>query len=217
MNRICSFTSVLLMTIVFNSGFCNAEVKSTNNNKATNSVLLNFDNTPNGELPAGAQVFTGSWAVRAVKGAPSAPKALCQSGRADYPAIALGGKTYSDVQILTSFKPISGKEDQAAGIIFRVLDEENYYILRANALEKNVVLFKYVKGKRISLKETSVKVVKGAWQDLRVEIKGTLIRGYLGGKLVIEATDATFKSGKVGLWTKADSQTCFDNVLILAH
>ena len=206
-----------MMIILVNSGVCQAKEKPHTKGKISNSALFNFDNIPNGKLPAGAQAFSGTWGVRTEKGAPSAPKALCQTGKAEYPALILKDKAYSDVQILTSFKPISGKEDQAAGIIFRVLDKDNYYILRANALENNIILFKYENGKRSSIKEANVKIAKGVWQNLRVDAKGSLIRGYLEGKLVVEATDTAFNSGNVGLWTKADSQSCFDNVLIISY
>jgi len=217
MNRLNSFLSVLTATILLTGSFCHAEEKSGKVMKATNNFHWNFDDIATGKLPAGAEVFTGMWAVSAEHGAPSAPNALCQRGVADYPAIVLGNKVYADLEVSTSFKPISGREDQAAGIIFRVQDRDNYYILRANALEDNVIIFKYVKGRRSSIQEGRINVSKGAWQELGVDVKGALIRGYLNGKLVVEATDNTFKSGKIGLWTKADSQTCFDNVSIAAQ
>jgi len=112
----------------------------------------------------------------------------------------------------TSFKPISGEEDQAAGLIFRVQDAGNYYIVRANALEDNVAIFKYVNGRRSELASESTAIEPGRWQELRVEVTGDNIRALLGKKEVVEATDDEFTSGRVGLWTKADSVTCFDNV-----
>jgi len=114
------------------------------------------------------------------------------------------------------FKPLSGKNDQAAGIIFRIQDANNYYILRANALEDNVIFFRYGSGSRTTLKEASAKVPSGQWQELRVEATGNQFRGYLNDQMVVETTDDAYKAGKVGLWTKADSVTCFDNVKISA-
>lgn len=213
MNRRTIFACVFIM--MMNIGLCYAQEKPVMKDSADSQVQWNFDNTQSGKLPAGAQIFTGTWAVRAEHGAPSAPNVLCQNGIADYPAIVLGSRVYSDVTVYTSFKPISGKEDMAAGIIFRVQDKDNYYILRANALEDNVILFKYVKGRRSSIKEGNIKVAKGVWQELRVEAKDSHILGYLNGTLIVDATDSTFKSGKLGLWTKADSQTCFDNFSIV--
>lgn len=171
-----------------------------------------FDGDRSGGLPTGARVFGGTWVVRAEAGAPSPPHALCQTATAPFPALALGDSIFSDVTVSTRFLPISGNEDRAAGIIFRVQDEDNFYIVRANALEDNVNIYKYVNGSRRSIQEGSAKVVSGRWQELRVEVRGDAIRGYLNGVLVVEGRDDTFKAGKIGLWTKADSVTCFDDV-----
>ncbi|MBI3661113.1 hypothetical protein HY230_11680, partial [Candidatus Acetothermia bacterium] len=158
-----------------------------------------FDMDPVGGLPQGAQVFNGNWAVRAEPDAPSLPNALCQTATAEFPALMLGNTVYGDLVMATRFKPISGNTDQAAGIIFRVQDKDNYYILRANALENNVVIFKYAGGQRSSIKEGSAKIISGQWQELKVEVTGSQIRGYLNCQLVVEATDGTYKAGEVGL------------------
>jgi plastocyanin len=174
----------------------------------------NFDNDPPGSLPSGAEAFSGSWTVRPETDAPSKPNALCQVGNAEFPALALSGTVYGDVTMTVRFKPISGRTDQAAGIIFRVQDKDNYYILRANALEANVNLYKYAGGRRSGIKDGSAKVAAGEWQELRLEIVGDRIKGYLDQQLVVEAADGTYKAGRVGLWTKADSVTCFDDVRV---
>ena len=174
-----------------------------------------FDTERAGKLPAGAKIFSGKWAVRTEPDAPGSPNVLCQSGYADYPALSLSDTVYTDVNVTTHFKPVSGNSDQAAGIIFRIQDKDNYYIVRANALEDNVNIYKYVGGWRRAVQESSAKVSSGTWQELRVEVKGNHIRGFLNGKQVVEAIDNTFKAGKIGLWTKADSVTCFDNVQVI--
>lgn len=97
-------------------------------------------------------MFSGQWAVRAEPDAPSPPNALCQTGQADYPAIGLDAHAYTDLSLTARFKPISGKEDQAAGLIFRVQDKDNYYIARGNALEDNLILFVYISARRSQLK-----------------------------------------------------------------
>ena len=134
----------------------------------------------------------------------------------DFPAVRLGAKVYADLVASVRFKPVSGKDDRAAGIIFRVQDRDNYYILRANALEDNVILFRYASGSRSTIKEGSAKVPSGQWQELRVEAEGTRFRGFLDGLLVVEATDDAYLAGGVGLWTKADSVTCFDDFRVTA-
>jgi hypothetical protein len=174
-----------------------------------------FDADAAGSLPAGAQTFSGAWAVRAETDAPSTPGALCQTGTTEFPAIMRDSKPYADVVVVARFKPISGSRDRAAGLLFRIKDGRNYYILRANALENNVNLYKYVDGRRSALKDGQAKVVSGEWQELRVEVNGQSLRGFLNGQPVVEANDTTFTAaGGIGLWTKADSQTCFDNVQV---
>ena len=174
----------------------------------------NFDGDATGGVPAGAEVFSGSWVVRAEADAPSRPNALCQVGEAEFPAIALGSGVYGDLTVTMRFKPISGRVDQAAGVISRVQDKDNYYIIRANVLETNVNLYKYAGGRRSGIKDGGAKVANGQWQELRFELSGDKLRGFLNGQRVVEATDATYKAGRVGLWTKADSVTCFDDVVV---
>jgi hypothetical protein len=186
------------------------------NTSAGQSEEWNFDKDAVGKLPEGSEVFGGTWAVRAEADAPSAPNALCQTAIAEFPAIALSGKVYTNLVMSARFKAISGKDDQAGGLIFRVQDANNYYILRANALEDNLILFKYTGGSRSTIKSKSVKVPPGQWLELRVEAEGNRFRGYLNGELLIDTTDDTFKAGRVGLWTKADSVTCFDDVKVTA-
>lgn len=173
-----------------------------------------FDGDASGGVPAGAEVFSGSWVVRPEADAPSKPNALCQVGNAEFPAIALTTSVYGDLTMTIRFKPVSGRVDQAAGIIFRVQDRDNYYILRANALEANVNLYKYAGGRRSGIKDGGSKVAAGQWQELRVEVSGDRLRGFLNDQLVVEASDSTYKAGRVGLWTKADSMTCFDDVVV---
>jgi hypothetical protein len=173
-----------------------------------------FDAEPAGNLPAGSEVFSGTWAIRAEADAPSPPHALCQSGTAQFPALALSDAPYGDLVLSTRFKPISGREDQAAGLIFRIQDKDNYYILRANALEGNVNFYKYAAGRRSPLKEATASVASGVWQELRLEATGDRLQGFINGQLVVETTDTTYSAGRIGLWTKADSVTCFDNVAV---
>ena len=184
-------------------------------------VSWNFDELADGALPDGAEVLSqtqfGGWSARAEAGTPSEPNALCQTGMGEFPAIALGEAVLGDLVMSSRFKPISGRVDQAAGLIFRIQDGGNYYILRANALEGNVNLYKYAGGRRSLLKEGPAEVRSGEWQELRVEVAGNHFRGLLNGVPVVEATDDDYPAGRVGLWTKADSVTCFDDVTVTPH
>jgi len=172
----------------------------------------NFDADPVGSLPAGAQSFSGQWAVRVEPDAPSPPNALCQTGQAEYPAIGLDSTQLTDLTLVMHFKPISGKTDQAGGLIFRVQDKANYYIFRANALENNAIFFTYVNAGRSQLTSGDAKVASGSWHELRVEVRGNAFRGFVDGKQVVDAIDDRYKSGGIGLWTKSDSVTCFNDV-----
>ena len=171
-----------------------------------------FDNDAAGGLPSGIQSFSGQWAVRAEPEAPSQPNALCQTGTAEFATLALDMKPTTDLSLTARFKPISGKEDQAGGLIFHVQDKDNYYILRANALEDNVNFYIYRAARRSILRGADTRVASGTWHDLRVEVQGNQFRGFLDGQQITDATDDSYKTGGIGLWTKADSITCFDDV-----
>ncbi len=213
MRPIC-FVMILLLV---GCGGGKASVKYSPADQSTSpnqAMHLTFDTDAVGALPQGATVFSGTWVVRADADAPSPPNALCQTGSAEFPALSLGPTVSTDSVITVRFKPISGKSDQAAGIIFRVQDKDNYYILRANALENNINFYKYAGGTRSGIKDGSGKVVTGQWQELRAEVAGNHFRGFLNGQLVVEASDDIYQAGQVGLWTKADSVTCFDDATI---
>ncbi len=211
-----AYTVTLLVASLLVAG-CSGQPQTrfspTDSNVAAGqNTRFTFDFDPIGGLPKGAGVFSGNWAIRVEPDAPTQPNALCQTGTATFPALFLSDAVYADAVVSVQFKPISGRDDQAAGIIFRIQDKDNYYILRANALENNVNFYKYASGIRSGIKEAGAKVVSSQWQELRVEVTGNRLQGFLNGQLVNAATDDSYKAGKVGLWTKADSVTCFDNV-----
>ena len=110
------------------------------------------------------------------------------------------------------FKPVSGKEDQAGGIIWRCQDADNYYIARANALEDNVTIYHTIKGRRTEKRRTEMKVASNQWHTLRVDFQGSHFTVTFDGKKAIDWDDSKFPdAGKVGVWTKADSVTVFDD------
>src|SRR5262249_5745471 len=121
--------------------------------------------------------------------------------------------SFKDVEISVSFKANAGKKDQGGGVVWRYQDANNYYVARMNPLEDNFRVYKVVDGKRSAeFQNAEVKVPAGEWHTLSVKMVGDKIECFLDGKNHLEAKDDTFtKAGKVGLWTKADAQTSFDN------
>jgi hypothetical protein len=177
----------------------------------------NFDTTKAGELPAGwtgTQTGKGEpkWAVVADDTAPSKPNVLKQSGEAAYPLALKDDTSLKDGFVEVKFKPISGEEDQAGGVIWRAKDADNYYISRANALEGNVRIYHFVNGKRTQFKGANLPVAASQWHTLRVNFTANRFTVVFDGKELFSAEVATFKvAGKVGLWTKADSVMLFDD------
>ena len=179
--------------------------------------LINFDSDPVGSAPAGWTAgVTGRgghrWTVDAEAGAPSPPHVLKQSGRGDFPWCVRSGTSLADGYVEVKFKALAGKEDQAGGVVWRWKDGDNYYVARANALEDNVSLYYTRDGRRNTIKYVDAPVAGNRWHTLRVEFSGKRIRVILDGKAYIEVDDERIGGvGAVGVWTKADSVTAFDD------
>ena len=155
---------------------------------------------------------SAKWTVEKDDTAPSKPNVLKQSGEATFPICVKDDTSLKDGFVEVKFKPVAGKEDQAGGVIWRCKDADNYYIARANALEDNVTIYHTIGGRRVAFKNVNTKVASGVWHTLRVDFEGNKFTVSFDGKKVIEASDDSFKdAGKVGVWTKADSVTLFDD------
>lgn len=194
---------------------------------AGKSFAYGFDRDAAGQIPAHFhEALTGQgakpqWAVQADPSAPSQPNVLAQlsNDKTDYrfPLAIADEGTFQDLDLSVKFKAISGGVDRAAGLVFRLKDSNNYYVVRANALEDNYRLYHMVNGRRVQFAGANFKVASGEWHELRVECAGNKIVCYFDGAKKIEATDDSFKdAGKVGVWTKADSVTYFDDLRITA-
>lgn len=152
------------------------------------------------------------WLIEADASAPSKPNVLKQSGSGAFPWCVKKDVAIADGFVEVKFKPVAGKEDQAGGVVWRAKDADNYYIVRANALEDNVTIYHTIKSKRVSFKSVNTKVAPATWHTMRVDFVGNKFTVTFDGKKVIEATDDSFTdAGKVGVWTKADSVTLFDD------
>ncbi len=195
------------------------------------TTTIDFNNDIVGQAPGGFSTALtgrgkpGKWVVMKDPSSPNQGNVLAQTDadRTDYrfPVCVYDGLNAKDVDVTVKFKPVSGKGDQGAGIVWRYQDKDNYYIVRANALEGNVVLYNVENGKRTDLPLVGKgrtygmkeKVPSGEWGTLRVVAKGNRFDVYHNGKKLYDVEDETFKqAGRIGLWTKADSVIYFDDL-----
>jgi hypothetical protein len=176
-----------------------------------------FDAARPGSLPEDwtcGVTGTGSptWKVEADTSAPSKPNVLKQSGSGTFPWCVKQSVRIADGFVEVKFKPLAGREDQAGGVLWRFKDGNDYYIARANALENNVSLYYVEKGRRITIKYADAPVAARQWHTLRVEFSGKAISVAFDGKQYIRVEDDRIAGeGAVGVWTKADSVTAFDD------
>lgn len=183
---------------------------------------FSFDGDTPGKPPIGMSSYAsgggtaGKWLVREMADAPSGKNVVVQTD-ADatdtrFPVLIADNGEYADVDVSVKGKALSGKVDQGMGLVFRFRDPKSYYIVRANALENNFRLYRMVGGRRLQFAGANVKVASGEWHTLRVVAKGDHIVCYFNGKPLIDAHDKTYTTGKIGLWTKADSVIAFDDL-----
>ncbi|MGB7542788.1 MAG: hypothetical protein WBM28_12330 [Burkholderiales bacterium] len=184
---------------------------------AAQAETIDFDSYEPGAVPEEwATGVTGKgaskWTIAADAGAPSRPNVLMQSGAGNFPWCVLKRSSIADGFVEVKFKPLRGKEDQAGGVVWRWKDGNGYYVARGNALENNVSLYFVHGGRRITLQYIDAPVAAKAWHVLRVEFAGERIAVALDGKRYIDLRDAHIAgAGAVGVWTKADSVTAFDD------
>jgi hypothetical protein len=191
----------------------------------SNERVWNFDRDTPGKPPAGftfaltGQGTPGEWVITKDSSAPSPPNVLAQTSKdkTDYrfPLAIAEGTSYRDFTLSVKFKTISGTVDQGAGLVFRLKDKDDYYVVRANALEDNFRLYRVVNGRRIQFAGANLKVTPQTWHEIKVQARGNEIKCYYDGQLRITTKDDTFPNvGKIGLWTKADSAIYFDDLAV---
>jgi len=185
---------------------------------SAHAETMGFDNDPAGAPPSGWTCgVTGKgsprWTVEADPTAPSRPNVLKQSGQGTFPWCVRKDVSLENGFVEVKFKPIEGREDQAGGVMWRWKDGDNYYIARANALENNVSLYHTEAGRRKTIKYVDAPVAGNRWHTLRVEFEGAHIRVIFDGHARIEVDDSHIVGpGAIGVWTKADSVTAFDDL-----
>jgi len=186
---------------------------------------IDFEGDAVSALPSGVTVaLTGGgippvWRIVEDTTAPAGPKVLAQTStdRTDnrFPLAIFAQPEAANIDVRIRFKAVAGRKDRAGGIAVRLRDPNNYYVVRANALEDNVRLYHVVKGRRSQFAGTSATVPSGTWLELGLRVEGERFEVFFEGRSLYTATDKTLTgAGRVALWTKADSVTHFDDIVI---
>jgi len=208
---------VALAILSFGGNGFAAESKKVRN--AAKVYKWTFDDDVAGQPAKGFRTLAGTWTVAADKSAPSAPNVLAQTaklGHRRFGVCVKTGRILKNFDASVEFKPISGRIDASGGIIFRFVNRKSYYVVRANALENNFRLYYYVNGRRIQIAGSTVAPpALGKWHTIKVSCRGEEIKCYLDGRLLITHRDSTYKEGLIGLWTKADAVTSFDDLVVV--
>lgn len=194
---------------------------------------VDFEGFTAGQPPAGFSFGhtrrvgeAGRWVVQEEGGNKVLAQLDPDRTRSRFPVAVLDDVSAADIDLSVRFRPISGRVDQAAGLVWRYQDEDNYYVVRANALEDNVVLYRVENGRRTDLPLRGegrtygklADIPSGQWGTLRVVARGNLFEVYHNGRKLYEVEDSTFtRPGRVGIWTKADSITYFDELTVVAR
>lgn len=208
---------MMLMASVLAAALCGTTIQAEDK-------VWHFDDIPTGKLPTGWEIDATNpegdlalWQVVREKSAPSSSQVLALTSTnhddgATFNLCWTDNISFFDGKIEVKFKANRGSIDQGGGVIWRVQDEDNYYIARFNPLEDNFRLYTVKNGKRKLLADAKVALRAGKWHTLKIVQNGNHYAGYLNGKKHFEGRDSTFtESGGVGLWTKADAMTSFDD------
>jgi hypothetical protein len=221
--------NTFLISIALLLGITSCNSASQKSNQTENTVsyekmgsdtLVNFENETVGKLPSGFvadatnKAKSIKWNIVNENGNNVVAQQSINSG-SSYNLLVLEKSGYKDFSASVKIKAISGEEDQGGGLVWRYIDKNNYYVARYNPLENNFRFYNVVNGSRKELESTEIDIKQGEWFIMTIDVKGNKVTCSLNGKTLIESTDDTFKSaGRIGLWTKADAVTYFDDLKI---
>ena len=228
MSTVCAFSSQSILTLLAGLAVADAQTAAL--------FSVDFEEMDVGLQPTGFSTeLTGeggppNWVVETHNASTGDSNVLVQRSNEEksyrFPLCIYEDFVAKNVELTVRFRPLSGQIDQAAGMVWRYQDANNYYVARANALEDNVVLYKMEDGKRSDLRPTgsglltyvkSARVPKDQWSTLRVVVISGKFSAYLNDEHLFDVENETFpEGGRVGLWTKADSVTSFDDFTITA-
>ena len=187
------------------------------------SRLWTFDSDVLGTLPSDFVVGTlfdgrsaGDWKVAQKSDAPSPPNVFGQvmgkGAEHAYKMVLVEGSKSSDLELEVSLLAVDGKADMGGGLIWRAADDRNYYLTRANPLEQNIRIYRVVKGVRQMIQNFDRIIDVRSWHKFRVVMKGCKVQVFFDQKQIFDLCDKTFAEGRVGLWTKSDAVTYFDDL-----
>jgi len=219
----------LVISIAILMSLASCSTLSSKNNQVENKVsfsqmgndtIFDFENQTVGKLPFRFMAdVTGKaenikWSIVNDNGNNVVAQQSINSGSC-YNLLVLEKIGYKDFTASVKIKAISGEEDQGGGLVWRYIDKDNYYIARYNPLENNFRFYKVENGKRKQLVSVDSDIKQGEWFTMTIDMNGNRVNCSLNGKILIESSDDTFKSeGLIGLWTKADAITYFDELKI---
>lgn len=178
---------------------------------------LGFDRAVVQSMPSGLTALSGTWMVVDDPTSPSRPRAFASTGTAagdPYHLVLLDDVRVAEVELTVKLRAVAGDEEQGGGLVWRAKDARNFYMARWNPRERNLRLYEVIDGEKRQLATENVRVEPG-WHELRITAKGEQMRCYLDGRAYLHAKDASFlEPGKVGLWTRGDARTHFDDLAI---
>ncbi len=217
MNPSATFISVVIsLLMAFGAVVAQGETASP-------AQIWNFDREQPGTLPGEFSIGTlfdgrpaGNWQVLATDRAKSPPHVFAQvmakGAEHAYKVVLIKEAIASDLNLEVSFLPIQGQADMGGGLIWRAADDRNYYLARANPLEQNIRVYRVEKGVRHLLENFDQTIEVRQWHILRVTHRGCQINIFYDNKQVFDLCDKTFHGGMIGLWTKSDAVTYFDDL-----
>ena len=218
MNRLVK--SLLSVMIAAPLGFGTTSIQAE---PASPAPAWNFDREEQGTLPGEFSIGTmfdgrpaGNWQVLATDRAKSPPHVLAQlmgkGAEHAYKLVLIKEIIASDLNLKVSFLPIQGRADMGGGLIWRAADDRNYYLARANPLEQNIRVYRVENGIRHLLENFNQTIDVRRWHTLRVTHQGCHVNVFYDDKQVFDLCDKAFHAGMIGLWTKSDAVTYFDDL-----
>jgi hypothetical protein len=218
MNRLAKVLFSVMVAIPLGFGTMASQAET-----AFSEQLWNFDREQPGTLPSEFSIGTlfdgrpaGDWQILATDRAKSPPHVFAQvmgkGAEHAYKVVLLKEVIASDLNLEVSFLPIQGRADMGGGLIWRATDDRNYFLARANPLEQNIRVYRVEKGVRHLLQNFDQTIDVRQWHTLRVTHRGCRVNIFYDDKQVFDLCDKTFHDGMIGLWTKSDAVTYFDNL-----